>query len=167
MKKALLTSIFALIATMAFSQNYMVVNSQEIFQSIDSYNKAVSELDTLAAQYQRRIEAAYDKLDDMYESYQENRNYMSESQRQTSENEIIQAEQKITRFEEEIFGQEGELMKKRVEMLKPIQDKVFDVINNYAEANRFDLVLDIATNPSILYYVPSKNRTEQIINQLK
>ena len=36
-----------------------------------------------------------------------------------------------------------------------------------AKANGFDLVLDIASNPTILYYTPSADRTEQIINQLK
>ncbi len=167
MKKCLLVSIFVLIAGMAFSQNYMVVNSQKIFQSIESYTQAVVELDTLASQYQKRIENAYEKLDDMYNTYQEGRAYMSDAQRQASENEIIAAEQRITQFEEDIFGQEGEMIKKRIETLKPIQDKVFDVINKYAEENKFDLVLDIASNPTILYYVPSKDKTQQIINLLK
>ena len=103
----------------------------------------------------------------MYNTYQEGRAYMSDAQRQASENEIIAAEQRITQFEEDIFGQEGEMIKKRIETLKPIQDKVFDVINKYAEENNFDLVLDIASNPTILYYVPSKDKTQQIINLLK
>ena len=167
MKKTFLTSIFTMAAALVFAQNYMVVNTQEIFKSIDSYNKAVAELDSLNSQYQQRISAAYEKLEDMYSSYQTNSAYMTTAERQTSENNIIEAEQKIAQFEDDVFGQNGEMIKKRIELLKPIQDNVFNVIDKYAKENNFDLVLDIASNPTILYYLPERNKTEQIINQLK
>jgi outer membrane protein len=167
MKKIFSTSLFALTAMFAFSQNYMVVNTQEIFKSLDSYNKAITELDTLSSQYQQKIDAAYEVLQNMYDSYQNEKASLSESARQTKENDIIKAEQKIANYQEEVFGQNGTMINKRIEMLKPIQDKVFAAINAYAEKNNFELVLDIASNPTILYYLPAKNKTEQIINQLK
>ena len=71
------------------------------------------------------------------------------------------------KYQQDIFGPQGELMKKRVELVKPVQDAVFAVINQYAQSNGLDLVIDIATNPTLLYYSPKVDRTEEIIALVK
>lgn len=58
-------------------------------------------------------------------------------------------------------------MKKRTELIKPIQDKVFAAINQYAEANKYTMVLDVVNNQTLLYYSPSLDKTQDIINLLK
>jgi outer membrane protein len=58
-------------------------------------------------------------------------------------------------------------MKKRVELIKPIQEKVFGAIELYAKANGYDLVLDKASNASILYFNTSIDHTAQVIEALK
>ncbi len=168
MKKGV-TLIISLLASIAFAsaQNYMVVNSQKVFQSLPEYTQAMEELDELSEQYQQRIDEAYAQIEEMYNSYQREKERLSASVRQTREDAIIDNEKKVAEYQEEVFGSGGTLMQTRIERLKPIQDKVFEVIENYAEQNGFDLVLDIAANPTILYYKPSADRTEQIINQLK
>lgn len=153
--------------TIASAQNYMVVNSQKIFQSMEEYNKVMTELEELTEQYQERVDEAYAQIEEMYNAYQQEKSSMTAAVRQTREDAIIANEKKVAEFQEEVFGQGGTLMQQRIEQLKPIQDKVFEAIEKYAEQNGFDLVLDIASNPTILYYKPSADRTEQIINQLK
>lgn len=161
----LFASLLATI-TVASAQNYMVVNSQKIFESLDDYKSAMTELTELTEQYQQRVDEAYAQIEEMYNAYQQQKATMSATVRQTREDAIISNEKKVAEYQEQIFGSGGTLMQQRIERLKPIQDKVFEVIENYAQANGFDLVLDIASNPTILYYKPSADRTEQIINQL-
>lgn len=153
-------------ATIASAQNYMVVNSQEIFQSLEEYNTAMQELEDLTELYQQRVDEAYTQIEEMYNAYQQEKAGLSATVRQTREDAIISNEKKVAEYQEEVFGSGGTLMQQRIERLKPIQDKVFEVIESYAKENGFDLVLDISSNPTILYYTPSANRTEQIINQL-
>lgn len=167
--KRLFILLAALVAsiTIASAQNYMVVNSQKIFQSMKEYNTAIEELNALSEQYQQKVDEAYAQIEEMYNAYQQERACMSAAVRQTREDAIITNEKKVAEYQEQIFGTGGTLMQTRIERLKPIQDKVFEAIEKYAKANGFDLVLDIASNPTILYYTPSADRTEQIINQLK
>jgi hypothetical protein len=40
---------------------------------------------------------------------------------------------------------------------------VVEVINRYAQQNRFGLVLDISTNPMVIFFAPEVDRTQQII----
>lgn len=163
----LLATVLVASASSLSAQNYMVVNSQKIFQSMKEYNTAIEELNTLSEQYQQKVDEAYAQIEEMYNAYQQERAGMSATVRQTREDAIITNEKKVAEYQEQIFGTGGTLMQTRIERLKPIQDKVFEAIEKYAKANGFDLVLDIASNPTILYYTPSADRTEQIINQLK
>ena len=95
------------------------------------------------------------------------RSSLTESTRQQYEQRILQMEAEATEFQESLFGTEGELMQKRVEMIQPIQERVFGVIENFSKQYGYDLVIDIAANPTVLYYSSKVDFTEMIIKALK
>ncbi len=169
MKKTvlILVAMLTMSAGTAFAQNYMVVDSEKIFKSIDAYNKAVEQVDAEAEKYQKQVDDAFDQLETMFNDYQNRKGSMTASERQQTEQRIVNRESEITKFQEEVFGDEGTIMKKRVELIKPIQDKVFAAINKYAEQKGYDIVIDIASNPTVLYYKPSVNHTDAIIAIVK
>ena len=85
----------------------------------------------------------------------------------TAYNMILDAEAKATKYQESLFGSNGELMKKRLELIQPIQAQVFAVIEAISQQNGFDLVIDIASNPTVLYYSSKVDYTEKVIEALK
>ena len=168
MKKIiLLVAVFTMFGFAAGAQSYIVVDSERIFKSLDSYNDAIKTLDELGQQYQTNVDDAFAQVEDMYNEYVAQRAYLTEAARTAREDAIIEREREINRFQEEVFGPEGELFQKRVELIKPIQDKVFQAIDKYAETRGYNLVLDIASNPMVLHYAPEVDRTEEIIRALK
>lgn len=168
MKKVLLAGATVFLAAYTLqAQNYMIVNTEKIFKSIPAYVQALETLDQQAENYQKNIDDAYAQIEALYQDYQSKKSMLPEASRAVREDEIIQREREVIKYEETVFGQEGELFKKRLELIKPIQDKVFAAIDKYAEDNNFGLVLDIASNPSILYYTPSLDKTEEIIELTK
>ena len=88
---------------------------------------------------------------------------MTEAEKNVAETEIITNEKTIVEFEESIFGQEGKLMEMRKTHLEPIQKRIKDVLDAYALHNKYDLIIDIANNPTILYYSPASDKTEAVI----
>lgn len=167
MKKFIILSVMALMAFTASAQNYMVVNTETIFKAIPAFNEANTALDNLAKQYQQQIDDAFAEVEKMYNDYISQKSYLSEMTRTAREKAILDREAEILAHQEKIFGPEGELMKKRVEMIKPIQDKVFDAITRYAQANGQAIVIDLANNPSVIYYAPSADKTQEIIKLVK
>lgn len=89
------------------------------------------------------------------------------SARDAREQAILDKEQEATKFQESIFGNDGTLMKKRIELIQPIQEKVFKAIADYSKANGFDMVIDIASNATLLYYSTGIDKTEEIIKLIK
>lgn len=168
MKRMILTLVLSLMVTgMASAQNYMVVDSEKIFKSIPEYTQALESIDALAADYQKAVDAKFQEVENLYNSYMQQRASLSESARQQVENNILQKEAEATEYQESLFGTDGELMTKRLSLIQPIQDRVFKAIENFSKLYGYDLVIDIAANPTVLYYSSKVDYTQQIINSLK
>lgn len=168
MKKIiLLAAIFTFIGMNVSAQKCMVVNTEKIFKSIAAYNNANTTLDAMGQNYQKNVDDRYAQVDKMYNDYMKEKPYLSENARHIRENAILKAEREAIDYQEKIFGQDGELLKKRIEMIKPIQDKVFNQIDRYAETNGYDLVLDVYNNPMVLHYGRTADKTDAIINLVK
>ena len=165
MKRLILIAAFILTAGTLAAQNYIIVNSEKVFKSIDAYNTAISDLDKLAKQYQ--VDAKFAEVEALYNNYVSQKTSLSAAARQTRENAILNKEKEAQEYQESLFGQEGTLMKKRIEVISPIQKQVFDAIETYAKQAGADLVLDSANNPTLLYTNPSVERTQQVIDALK
>ena len=169
MKRFLLTvAAAAAMILSAGAQNVVTVDSEKIFKSIEAYNEALKSIDKLGEQYQKQVDAKFEEVEALYNNYVNyQRAYLSESARTAREQEILNKEEEATKYQESLFGQDGELMKRRVELIKPIQERVFTAIANYAKANGVDLVVDKAANPTLMYESEKIDRTQAIIDLLK
>ena len=149
------------------AQNYIVVNSEKVFKSIDEYNKALDTLDQLAKSYQQQVDLKFEEVEALYNNYKAQEMSLSASSRQARQNLILTREEEASKFQEEIFGQDGTLMKKRIELIQPIQKEVFAAIEAYAKQVGADAVIDSSNNPTLLYTNPEIERTQQVIDALK
>lgn len=167
MKRLVLIALFVLAAGTISAQNYIVVNSEKIFKSIDAYNQAITNLDELAKLAQTQVDAKFTEIEGLYNSYMNQKASLSAASRQIREEAILNKEKEAQEYQESLFGTEGTLMKKRVEAIQPIQKEVFAAIDTYAKQIGADLVLDAANNPTLLYSNPKVEHTQQIITVLK
>ncbi|MBO7286004.1 MAG: OmpH family outer membrane protein [Alistipes sp.] len=151
----------------ASAQNYMVIDSERVFKSIESYNDALNKIESLSKQYQLNVDDKFKEVETLYNSYIAQRASLSEYTRQQREQQILSLEQQATQYQESIFGTDGELMKRRLELIQPIQQQVFEAIESFAKEHGYDLVIDISANPTVLYYSEKVNFTERIIEALK
>lgn len=167
MKRLILIAVFVLTTGTLAAQNYIIVNSEKVFKSIDAYNTALSTLDKLAEQYQDMVDAKFAEVETLYNNYMNQKASLTAATRQTRENDILAKEKAAQEYQETLFGNDGTLMKKRIEMIEPIQKQVFSAIEAYAKQVGADVVLDSVNNPTLLYSNPSVDRTQQVIDVLK
>ena len=168
MRRVILALVAVLLtAGVASAQNYMVVDSEKVFKSIAEYNTALTQIENLSKSYQEAVDAKFQEVEQLYNRYMQQRASLSASARQQVEQQILDLEAKATEYQESLFGTDGELMKRRMELIQPIQSRVFTAIENFSKQYGFDLVIDIAANPTVLYYSEKVNYTQRIIDSLK
>jgi outer membrane protein len=151
----------------AMAQGYVVVNSETVFKSIAAFTVAEAELERLGKARQGEIDAGFEQVEAMYNAYMQQKPMLGEAARAQQEKAIIDRETALGKRQEEAFGPEGELRKRREELMKPIEERVKKTIADYAKQRGAVLVMDIAQNPSVLYYDPAADHTQAIINLLK
>ena len=167
MKKGTLI-IFALllVSVTMEAQRFCYVDVETILESVDDYKTAQSKLDQFASKWNQEVAQKYQEIEQLYSKYQADKVLLSEKAQKEREDEIIQKEQEARNFQKEKFGPEGELFKKRQELVKPIQDKVYSAIEDYAQKRGYDFILDRSSNASMLYANPELDKTEDIIQSI-
>ena len=64
------------------------------------------------------------------------------------------------------FGKDGDLMKKRQELVKPIQEKVYNAIQDLATNNNYSIIFDKAGALTILYANPKYDISDEVLDNL-
>ncbi len=167
MKKFAMFVVAIFGATCVMAQSVIVVDSEKIFKSLADYNSALEQVELLSKSYQAQVDAKFDAVEQSFNNYVAMKNSHSTTQRAAVEASILEQEKAATEFQQTYFANDGVIMKKRLEMIAPIQERVFAVITAYAESKGADVVLDEASNPSILYTSKKVDHTQNIITLLK
>lgn len=143
-----------------------IVDTEYILEKIPDYQSAQNRLEQLAIDWQEEIQQKFAEIDKLYRRYQAEAVTLPEDVKVKRQNEIIEKEREVKELQKKRFGTNGDLSKKREELLKPIQDRVFNAIQEYAEENNYALILDKSKNPVILYSSSRLDKSDDILKKL-
>ena len=87
--------------------------------------------------------------------------------KKSREEEIMNKEKEVREMQRQKFGPEGALFKKREELVKPIQDKVYTTINQFAESKGFEFIFDKGSASGMLFADKKYDKTEDVKAMLK
>ncbi len=167
-KKIISTALLALAFTGFISaQRIAFVDVTAVLESLPDYTKAQTQLDQVATQWRQDIAQEQDKIKGMYSKYQAEQVLLSEEMKKQREEEIMVKEKDVRELQRQKFGPEGALFKKREELVKPIQDKVYNAIQKYAESQSYDFIFDKGSASGMLYADKKNDKTEDIKKLLK
>jgi outer membrane protein len=82
------------------------------------------------------------------------------------ENEIIQKEKEAQELQKKRFGRDGDLFKKRQELIQPIQEKVYNAIEEIAVSNNYAFVFDKAGSLSILFAQAKFDLSDDVLDEV-
>lgn len=157
--------LFSLTAVKA--QRIAYVDVGQILESFDEYQAAQTEIDKLAAQWREQIAQEYDKIKGLYNKYQAEQVLLSDEARRQREEEIMNQEKAVRDMQKQRFGPEGDLFKRRQELVRPIQEKVFAAIQEFAEERGYDFVFDKSGSSGMIFSNPQYDKTQDILRKLK
>ncbi|HQW11945.1 MAG TPA: OmpH family outer membrane protein [Saprospiraceae bacterium] len=168
MKKLLLVLLVTTFGTITmYAQRVAVVEISRILDSMDDYKKAQTQLDEQSALWRQEINGELDKVKGMYNKYQAELPLMNDETKKKREDEISAKEKEVRDLQRERFGENGLLYKKQQDLVKPIQDKVYKAIDNYATERGYDIILDKSSATGILFVNSTIDKTDDVLKKLK
>jgi outer membrane protein len=102
-----------------------------------------------------------------YDDYDRRKLILTEQSRAETEKELRTLDQGINDFRNKKFGQNGELFSKQNEVMKPIQIKIFKVLDEIAKEDGYDYVFDKSGDILLLYATDKHDLTERVLRRMK
>ena len=153
-------------SVVANAQRFAYVDSDYILERIPEYQSAQEQLDQLSLSWQEEIEQLYSKIDQLYKKYQADQILLTQDMKMNRENEIINKEKEAKELQRKRFGPEGDLYTKREELVKPVQDKIYNAIQDLALEKRYDVILDKSSELIMLYANEDLDKSDDILKML-
>lgn len=161
-----LTGILMMSIISTQAQKFAYVDTDYILNNIPEYTAAKKELNSISIKWQKEIEAKISEVDKMYNDLQVEKILLTEDMRIKREEEIIKKEREVKDLQMKRFGADGDLFKKQQELIKPIQDKVYNAIQEISESKGFGMVFDKAGTTTVIYSQAKYNISDDVIRQL-
>lgn len=166
MKTTIITLFLSVFAMTGFSQKFAYVDTEYILENIAEYRAAQEQLDALSLEWQKELEEKFAEIDRLYKAYQNEAFLLSEDLKTKRQNEIIQKEKEAKDLQKKRFGTDGDLFKKRQELIKPIQDKVYNAIQEIAEEGQYAMIFDKSGSVTIIYANPKYDKSDDVLKKL-
>ena len=167
MKRILFTFIISFLAVLTIqAQKFAYVDTDYILNNIPEFNQAQDKLDEISKQWQEEIEAIYAEVDKMYRDYQTQEVLLTDEMKTKRENAIIVKEKSAKDLQKKRFGPDGDLYAKRQELIKPLQDKVYDAIQQLAANSKYAVIFDSSSDLIMLYSNPNLDKSDKILENM-
>jgi outer membrane protein len=150
----------------AKDQSIAYIDMQYILKNLPQYEQANEQLTMLSKRWQKEIDAAQQEARVLLSNYQTEQIFLSDAMKQQREEEIVQKEQQVLELKRKYFGQDGELYKKREALIKPIQEEIYNAIQELASEKKIDLVKDRSADPSLIYMSSKLDVSDQVLIKL-
>lgn len=148
------------------AQSVAYVDSEFILKHIPEYVSAQKQLDDLSTKWQQEVDQRYESIETLYKAYQNDQVLLNDDMRKRREDEIVNKEKEVKEFQRQKFGMDGELFKERQRLIQPIQERVTEAINNVANTQNVDLILDKGSEVTFLFANPKLDKSNDIITKL-
>jgi outer membrane protein len=148
------------------AQKFAYVDTKYILDNISAYKSAQEQLDKLSVEWQQEIETKYAQIDKLYKAFQAEQILLTEEMKRKRQEEIVRKERDAKDLQKKRFGVGGDIHKKRQELIKPIQDKIYEVIKEIATNGNYGVIFDKAGTATMLYTDPKYDKSEMVLNKL-
>ena len=146
-----------------YAQKFAYVDSDYILSKMTEFVQAEEKIDDFSKEWQSEIELAYEEVEQMYRDYQSEQVLLTSEMKTKREEAIIEKEKSVQSLQQKYFGNNGDLYKKRQDLIKPIQDRISDAVQQLAASNKYSIIFDASSDLIMLYSNPDLDKSDKIL----
>jgi len=170
MKKTVFLLLVLLLCNTLFAQTRGVkvgyIDMEYILQNVPDYTEAKNQLELKAQKWKQEIDAKRNEINLLKETLKNERVLLTKELIEEREEEIAFLENELNDYQQKRFGPMGDLVTQKAVLIKPIQDQVFSAVQDLAEAQKYDFILDKSSDLSILFANKRFDLSDRVIRSL-
>jgi outer membrane protein len=169
--KLIIISLFVYLPILSFVSYAQLkigyVDSDTIMDNFPDVQDARQKLDALIQEWQNEARKMESELKAKQDDYDKRKLIMTEQTSTEVMAEITRLQKEIADYRDKKFGANGELFQKQNELMKPIQNKIFIIIQQIATEEDLDFVFDRSGDILFLYAKAEYDLTAKVIERLQ
>lgn len=143
------------------------VDSDAIMKNLPDAEDAKRQLDALIVEWQNEISKFESDIRVKKEDFEKRKLILTDQMKSDIEAEIKQLEKDLEAYRTKKFGNGGELFLKQEEVMRPVQNKVFNAIQQVAKDDDLDFIFDRSGAVMLLFAKDKYDVTSKVLDKLK
>jgi len=148
------------------SQKLAYIDMNYILSELPDYQTAESELNQKVALWNEALSQLKSEIESMKIQLAEDRILLTDELLQLREDEIVIKEMEYKKIELSFFGPQGSLFTLRAQLVAPIQDQVYNAIQEIAKRGKYDFVIDKSSDLILLYSNKKYDISAQVVKNI-
>lgn len=142
------------------------IDMNYILENVPEYNNAQSQLDSKVKKWQQKLDELSAEIEQMKTDLSNEKSLLTNELIREREEDIDIKEQELVRLQQAYFGPTGDLFQLRKQLATPVQDQVYNAIQEIAKTKRFDFIFDKSSDLIMLYSNPKYDISELVLNRI-
>lgn len=142
------------------------VDSEYILSETPEYASIQQQIDRMAEEWRVEVESRRGEVDEMFREYQARELLYTSEERQREREQIMQAEEEVEQLRMQYFGPEGELFQEQERLMRPVQERVLEAIEEVAEREDYDYVFDKGGDYLFMFAREQYDLSDEVLREL-
>lgn len=143
------------------------VDMDYILENVPEYQESLAQLETKAQKWSGELAKKKREIDQLKDELENERPLLTIELIEEKEEEIEYLTEKMFEYQEEKFGVGGELLVQKRQLVQPMQDQVFNAVQEISENRNYDLIFERSSEALVLYAAKRHDLSDIILKLIK
>lgn len=139
------------------------IDMEYILQNVPDYTEAKNQLEQKAQKWKQEVEVKKTDINKLKDALKTERVLLTKELVEEREEEIKFQETELLDYQQKRFGPNGDLVTQKAVLAQPVQDQVFNAVQDIAEAKKYDFIFDKTSDMTMLFAAKRYDISDQVI----
>ena len=142
------------------------IDMEYILENVPEYNEAQSRLNVKVTTWQQKLDGITREIEIMKTDLSNEKPLLTQELISEREEDIQIKEEDLRKLQAAYFGPTGDLYLLRKQLVKPVQDQIYNAVQNIAVNKKYDIILDKSSDLIMLYANNKFDVSELVLNSI-
>ena len=143
------------------------VDMEYVLEQIPEYQQAVNQLDQKAQKWKVEISKKNKEIENLEEQLENERPLLTQALIEEREGEIEYLRDQMLEYKQEKFGVAGDYVTQKRQLVQPVQDQVFNAIQELGKTREYDFIYEMSSDASILYAAKRHDISDMVLKLIQ
>jgi len=139
------------------------VDMDYILENVPEYQQASQQLSGRLQKWKAEIESKKKTVADMKQNLENERALLTKELIEERKEEIDYEEEQIVAYQQDKFGPQGALITQRRQLVQPVQDQVFNAIQEIGTTREYDFIYENSADALMLFSAKRHDISDQVL----